>query len=95
MSKFSENLKKLRIRNGYTVVELAKKLEISESSYRNYENGRQEPVVTTLYKMANVLHTDFNGLLGGEYVSNSEVSRVLEEVIKDLKDLEREENGKD
>ena len=95
MSKFSENLKRLRKRNGYTVVELSKKLEIGESTYRNYENGRQEPVVTTLYKMAKVLHTDFNGLLGGEYVPNSEVSRVLEEVIKDLKDLEREENGKD
>ena len=95
MSNFSENLKKLRIRNGYTVVELAKILKIGESTYRNYENARQEPVVTTLCKMAKVLHTDFNGLLGGEYVSNSEVSRVLEEVIKDLKDLEREENGKD
>ena len=95
MSEFSENLKKLRKQNKYTVAQLSKKLEIGESTYRNYENGRQEPVVTTLYKMAKVLHTDFNGLLGGEYVSNSEVSRVLEEVIKDLKDLEREENGKD
>ena len=95
MSNFSDNLKKLRKQNKYSVVELAKKLEISESSYRNYENGRQEPVVTTLCKMAKVLHTDFNGLLGGEYVPNSEVSKVLEEVIKDLKDLEREENGKD
>ena len=91
MSKFSENLKKLRKRNGYTVVELSKKLEIGESTYRNYENGRQEPVVSTLHKMTKVLHTDFNGLLGW-YVPNSEVSKVLEEVIKGLRDLEREEN---
>lgn len=90
MSEFSENLKKLRKQNKYTVAELSKKLEIVESTYRNYENGRQEPVVTTLYKMAKVLHTDFNGLLGG-YIPNSEVSKVLEEVIKDLRDLEGEE----
>lgn len=93
MSNFSENLKKLRTRNGYTVVELAKKLGISESSYRNYENGRQEPVVTTLYKMAKVLHTDFNGLLGG-YIPNSEVDRALVEVIQSLRDLKEKWDGK-
>ena len=93
MSEFSENLKKLRKQNKYTVAQLSKKLEIGESTYRNYENGRQEPVVSTLHKMAKVLHTDFNGLLGG-YVPNSEVGKVLEEVIKDLRilrDLEGEE----
>jgi len=91
MSEFSENLKKLRKQNKYTVAQLSKKLEIGESTYRNYENGRQEPVVITLYKMAKVLHTDFNGLLGGGYISNKEVSRVLKEVIRDLRELKGEE----
>ncbi len=92
MSNFSENLKKLRIRNGYTVVELAKILKIGESTYRNYENARQEPVVTTLCKMAKVLHTDFNGLLGG-YIPNSEVDRALGEVIQSLRDLKEKWDG--
>jgi len=92
MSRFSENLKKLRSRNGYTVAELAKKLGISESSYRNYENDRQEPVVSTLHKMAKVLHTDFNGLLGG-YIPNSEVDRALGEVLQSLRDLKEKWDG--
>ena len=89
---FCKNLKKLRNERGYTLKDMAGKLGLSMSAYRNYEAGRQEPRLETIYKLTKILHTDFNGLLGG-YVSNKEVSRVLEEVIKDLRELGENDQG--
>ena len=65
-SIFSIRLKELRISKGFTHSELGKKVGVSQNTFTNWENGSREPNFKTLRKLANVLETTIDYLLGEE-----------------------------
>ena len=65
-SIFSIRLKELRISKGFTQSELGKKVGVSQNTFTNWENGSREPNFKTLRKLANVLETTIDYLLGEE-----------------------------
>lgn len=52
MSVFAEQLKTLRKINGLTQKELAEKLKIKQNSYSDWENGKSEPNIEMLVRIA-------------------------------------------
>ena len=65
-SIFSIRLKELRISKGFTQSELGKKVGVSQNTFTTWENGSREPNFKTLRKLANVLETTIDYLLGEE-----------------------------
>ena len=57
-------LKKLRKEKKLTQTELASKLDISQKSYSNWESGKAEPTLDNIIKLANILDTTTDELLG-------------------------------
>ena len=64
MSIFSERLKWLREKKGFTQKEMAERLGMSGSSYSKYEYGLREPNLETLAKLPGILGESADFLLG-------------------------------
>lgn len=61
-----KNLKNIRIQNNLTQKEIATKLNISRSTYNNYEQGVAEPDIETLKKLADIYHTTTDTIIEHE-----------------------------
>lgn len=66
MSLFNEQLKTLRKINGLTQKELAEKLKIKQNSYSDWENGKSEPNIEMLVRIADYFDVSLDYLMGGE-----------------------------
>ena len=64
MSDFSNNLLTLRERKGISRKELAGILGVTVQTYGAYENGKREPNLDKLIKIAAALHVSIDDLLG-------------------------------
>ena len=64
MTFASDKLKILRKRKKLTQNELANLLGISQKSYSNWENNKAEPTLENIVKLANILETTTDELLG-------------------------------
>lgn len=60
----SENIKKLRIANGLSQVELAKKLGVTKQCVSNWENDNVMPSIDMLVKIANLFKVSTDHILG-------------------------------
>lgn len=63
MEKFCENLKKLRIDNGYTQQDVAEFLKIDRSNYSKYERGKLEPNLEMVVSLAKFYDVSVDYLL--------------------------------
>ncbi len=70
---FNERLRFLRESSGMTQIELANKIGVAATTYRNYENTSREPNYDTLVKIASVLGVSTDYLLG---VQSSETQNL-------------------
>jgi len=61
--KLGENLKKLRLNKHLSQGDLAKKLEVDRAYISNIENGRMNPTLSTLEKIAGALGISSSQLL--------------------------------
>lgn len=61
-----ENLKQAREAAHFTQMQAAKALEISDGTYKNYEQGKREPNNTLLLKIADLYGVTTDYLLGRE-----------------------------
>ena len=64
MNKFAERLKDLRIENGFSRLQFAEQLKVSERLVGYWENGQRECDFDTLIAIANILSTSVDYLLG-------------------------------
>ena len=89
-------LKELRKQKKLTQTELASKLNISQKSYSNWESGKAEPTLDNIIKLANILDTTTDELLGrqvnfGDKILNKkykyDLSVLKESDIQKLYDL--------
>lgn len=65
---FAQNLRKYRKFRGMTQEALAKELHYSHTAIANYESGRNEPSLSDLCRLADILGVSTDALLGREGV---------------------------
>ncbi|MBT7556940.1 helix-turn-helix transcriptional regulator [Candidatus Woesearchaeota archaeon] len=61
--KLGENIKKLRVQKGMNQLELCRVLGVDTAYISNVENGKKNPTLKTVDKIAKVLKVDVNELL--------------------------------
>lgn len=93
--EFGERLKTLRLRDGLTQNEIAKKLNISQQSYARWENGKVTPSLDKLTQIAITFGVSTDFLLGKSENKNSDDSLDNIELLfrmnsKGLTDEEKE-----
>ncbi len=76
--EFSERLKNLRKQAGFTQVDVASKLGISQQAYASWERGAKKPTQDNLVKIAQILNVSVDYLLGN--TGNKKTSDVLEDI---------------
>ena len=64
--KFSNKVKYLRIKLGYTQLELAELTNITQPALQAYEAGKAKPLKNTAIQLAKVLGVDVNDLMNDE-----------------------------
>lgn len=74
---FHTNLRRMREDAGYSQKEFADMLSIRVTTYRNYENTLREPSYDILIKIAEILGTSTDVLLGAKKAENSYDSILL------------------
>ena len=85
MTLFSENLRKRAKELGISNAEVARRAGLGERRYANYINGDREPDLGTLVKIAKVLGTSPNALLGfGEQSGDQDVSSARDRILAAL-----------
>ena len=62
---FCKNLKEARKENNYTQKQIAEQLNVVESCYANWEQGRTEPNICMLRKLSGILNTSIDELING------------------------------
>ena len=89
-----ERLSKFRKGLNLTQNEMAEKLEIPRATYQSYENGRNQPNIETLIKMADFFGVSVDTLIGhdAKIVDLQTVSKnqkyIIEKVVNILTDEE-------
>lgn len=66
MNNFKSILKELRVSEGLTQKDLAEFLQVSYTTYASYEQGRSEPNIDTIIKLAGFFKVSTDYLLGNE-----------------------------
>ena len=79
-------LKELREAKHFTQSKIAQDLGISRQAYSNYENGKREPDLATLKKIAEYFNISVDYLVGG---NKQQITK--EKIPKDLKMLLEDE----
>lgn len=63
MAQQQNRIKQLRIAKGMTQQKLASELKVSQNAVYNWENGKRQPKIDTLYKIAKILKVEFDELV--------------------------------
>ncbi len=84
MKSISKNIKEIRIKRNIKQEELAEKLFVTRQTVSNYENGKSQPDIDMLLKIAEALDTDINSLLYGEAKEPKANAINKEQFIKKL-----------
>ena len=63
--QFCRNLKEIRKERGFTQKQVAKWLNVVESCYANWEQGRTEPNVDMLRKLGELFDVSIDELING------------------------------
>lgn len=95
LTNFPQKLREERKKRGYTQEEMAKLLAIGQSAYAKWENGRTEPTLDNIIKLANILDVTVDYLLGrSDNFSNTIVlsKNNMKSLSKRLKELRLEKN---
>ena len=64
--KFCENLKEIRKLCNLTQKQVAAALNVVESCYANWEQGRTEPNIEMLRKLGNIFNVSIDELINGQ-----------------------------
>lgn len=95
MSIFSDKLTKYRKEQGFTQQEVADKIGINRGSYSNWENGKREPTLENVVKLAKLFKTTTDELLGQTIYSKVDLLRFLDDFdVSDIKNFEKEDVDK-
>lgn len=65
--EFCQNLKEARKQCGLTQKQVASSLDVVESCYANWEQGRTEPNIDMLRRLGKLFSVSIDDLINGEY----------------------------
>ncbi|WP_375578292.1 helix-turn-helix transcriptional regulator [Marivirga tractuosa] len=85
MSKYGENIKKIRSVRGLTQSQLADVIDVSRGVISSYEEGRAEPKIETIIKTAEVFQVTIDTLLKKNITVNQLSGFVLPDILTDHK----------
>lgn len=71
--QFCDNLKTARLNKGFSQSFVAEQINVARSTYSLYENGKREPNIDKIKKLASLLDVTASELLG---VPNFEISKI-------------------
>lgn len=92
MSIFGDNIKRLRKNKGLKQQELAEILGIKRNTYSDWENGKTEPKLGNVVKLAHVFGTTTDELLGQTVYSKAILVRFLDDYdVSNIKNWTKEE----
>lgn len=74
--EFSERLKTLRKEAGFTQVDVAEKLGISQPAYASWERGIKKPTQGNLVKIAQILNVSVDYLVGNSQETLDELDNI-------------------
>ncbi|MGQ7452240.1 helix-turn-helix domain-containing protein [Streptococcus suis] len=95
MSIFTIRLKALRKEKKLTQKELAEKIGIKQNSYSDWETGKNEPNLENIVKLAQLLDTTTDDLLGRTIYSKVDVTNFLEDFdVSGLRNFSKDELDK-
>lgn len=84
MTPFTNRLVQLRKIRGLTQQQIADKIGINRGSYSNWEKGKREPNLENIIKIAKILNTTTDYLLGLTDISERELKIKSIEKLKEL-----------
>jgi len=61
---FSKNLKAMRLDKNFSQKKLASMIDVSQQCVSEWENGNNEPTLTSLWKLSDVLEISIDELVG-------------------------------
>ena len=88
INKFSERLKELRENKSINQIVLGRHLGFGATAISSYENGRNEPAIDTLIRIANFFDVTVDFLLGVED-SPKWMEQLLEEEVNLLNEFRK------
>lgn len=92
---FSQNLKKKRQESGLKQQEIADMMQVNRVTYTNWENGKREPTLENVVKLAQILKTTTDNLLGLTIYSKVDLLRFLDDFdVSDIKNFEKDDVDK-
>lgn len=91
MLDFPNRLRETRKSKGYTQEQISKLLDIGQSAYAKWENGRTEPTLENIVKLSKILDTTTDFLLGTTNINFGNDSKVYEEYKELLSQNKKEE----
>lgn len=74
--EFSERLKNLRKEAGFTQVDVASKLGISQPAYASWERGVKKPTQENLVKIAQIFNVSIDYLVGNSEEKLDELDNI-------------------
>lgn len=72
-----ENIKKFRLLKGYTQLQLAQKMNVSEKTISSWEVGRTEPNMGTIEELSKVLNCQKSELIGEPATLSPEEYQII------------------
>lgn len=92
---FSQNLKKKRQESGLKQQEIADMMQVNRVTYTNWENGKREPTLENVVKLAKILKTTSDNLLGLTIYSKVDLLRFLDDFdVSNIKNFEKDDVDK-
>lgn len=92
---FSQNLKKKRQESGLKQQEIADMMQVNRVTYTNWENGKREPTLENVVKLAKILKTTTDNLLGLTIYSKVDLLRFLDDFdVSNIKNFEKDDVDK-
>lgn len=91
MTSFTNRLVQLRKKRGLTQQQIADEIGVNRGSYSNWEKGKREPSFENLIKLADILNTTTDFLLGKSNIDLGNDSKVYEEYKELLSQNKKEE----
>ena len=87
---FSNRLRQLRENRGLTQEELAKKLNLTQSTIAYYKNGRKMPTLENAILLANIFDTSLDYLFGSYNKNPTSVNPFLDKLSDEINALSPE-----
>lgn len=88
------NLKEIRKSKNLTQAEVALMLNTSQSNYCKYEQGKVDPDINTLKKLAECLHTTVDNIIEHDVpylLDKSTLSKEQNDIINEIRGLSNED----